>query len=380
MIRRLALAALACASTLAAVEPLSAAVEPPAELAPALSARDELARSLSERLRSDDPHLQAWAAYEVGAHRVTGAREALLPLLAQVPPKEDEPASCRYRSALDALNRLDGMAPPAVVAGAAADPRFRAQAIILAARDAATNHDALLALLDATLDDASWLAVCELLEDSRAPKLAQHLLGGLNLKLALTVSEEHVGGSSGMFSSRFGTSRLTFPDGFPPYPLYYLTTKPEPGAVILTGRYATVYWIRAEVEKSGSGYCKGDSSVDRDAARIDLLGRLTRPWSLPQLKPMVHETVVWKDAAAYRTEAVADYEKIDAERQRILDALIEQHVLPPDAPQRVMKPIEVTLLDLRHDRSEPLPELPFPVKVVERKAAEPAPPAAVDER
>jgi hypothetical protein len=308
--------------------------------------------------------LQAWAAYEVASRRVEGAREALLPLLTQAPAKEDEAATCRYRSALDALIRLDGPAPAAVVAAAAADARFRTHAIILAARDAKADGDALAGMLDAPLGDAEWLATCELLEDQRPPKLAEHLLGGLTLTLELAVHDAHSGGGHGMFSSRFGTSRVSFPDGFPPYPLYYLTTKQEPGAVVLTGGFLAVHWVRVEIGASGSGYCKGDASVDRDAARIDLLGRLTRPWSLTQLKPLEWKTVVWTDADTYRTEATAAYEGIRAERQRIVDALIEQRVLTPDAGERLPAKIEVAIDDQRTDASTPLPALPFPAKPV----------------
>ncbi len=296
-------------------------------------------------------------------------------MLAVPPAKDDKQAYSRYCAGLDALIRLDGKAPTTLVAAAAAiaDIRIRTQALILAARDPLANRDALLGMLDQDGTDAEWLAICELLDEQRPMQLAEHLLRGLSLTLKISVHDPgRIGGSRHRSVSRYGASVITFPDGYPPFALYYCTTAQEEGGVVLTSGFQTVLWVRAEIDRSGGYYCKGDVSLDRDAARIFLLARMTRPWSLPDLEPTKKSNLEWQDAATFTAEATLIYAHICSEQQALVSELVKEGVLPKVEMDRFPARITATIEDIRQHASAPLPALPFAQPAV-RSGQQPQP-------
>lgn len=343
-------AALLCSTLpVAAVEPPMPPGPPPAIVA----ARAALADVLRAELATDDPRRQAWAAYEIGARGLDGERSALLALA--VAPDADAAAVRRRASVVDALVRLPGTTPAALVAALATVPTLRNQALILAAREPDAHRGALESLIDSKLDDVTWLGACQALTTVRTPRLAVHLAGALHLRLQVQVHDAGRvgGGRRRIVAMTDGT--IAVEPGWPPFAWYRLaTSQHDPGSVLLNDGYCAVYWTRREIATSG-GVGGRTYPIDRDAARIELLRRLASPRNLVPLEAATRVDVVWTGLDAYHERIAVERARLAEARRALLAPLVEQGLLPVDAATNISEAIDVTVTDRRSVQDPPLP-------------------------
>jgi hypothetical protein len=318
-----------------------------------LAARDAAERALVSELAVEDPVRRAWAAYEIGARGFASARGALVDLARSAPPEGDLMAKRVHAVVLDALARLPGTTPPAVVA-AAITAKHPIEAIILAAREPAAHRQALEGLLGDTSEDAEWLTVRELLLPLRPPALAEDLLGGLTLRLQVDVSETGIAQGGGRFGARLGCGSRRYEDDFPPCAVYRLALWPADGDAVLLDGWRRVYWSRHELPGVPS---TRDYPLRRDEARLELLARLAER-ERPGFEERTRLGVAWSGPEALLAAIASERARLAQARDALIAPLITAGLLPADAATRFPPRIVVAVADLRSVKEPALPVIP----------------------
>jgi hypothetical protein len=324
---------------------------------PLSPANAERARAVMAKLHSTDPQTRAWGAYEAGAFLVRDAVPALEAMLDGTVPKADERERWALADiALDSLIQLKARVPASLLARYARERPVQTHVLLANALD---RSSVLLELLNKA-KGLEWYSAANILLEDKSSGLAIHLLRNVRLHLTISVSEagnrSSIGGS-GMSSMSIGVGDGVgqSPAGFPPHVGYRFEVGMRPGFVILAPGPRPVLYSRAvhtTVQFPVNTLHHGGPSDDD---RLAYLQAMVGADMLPVMRAHTGETARWTTAAGL-------LERVD-ESRRILEAQFDRLRARVEASYKVPRdtsrvPITVTVVDLREDRSVPLPAVP----------------------
>ncbi len=318
-------------------------------------------------LKSETNRERAWGAYLVGRHDLKEHTACLVELLGD--PTFANSSSWGERvvrqAALDALIRLDAKVPADALL-----PLYyssRDEVIILLAPSPQEHQGALLNFFDEQSNglmraNARWLAVGNLLAETKAKGFAASLLRDLKFEWDVTVLDRERdlnygrGGNGGCGGGADGV-----PDGFPPVSFYTLTTQSLRGAVVVAPGVHPVYFLRVPNPRHIAG-C--DSLADADTYRVEYLATLldTSEEEL-NLNARTSRTVVCKDALQCRRSLAGLRGEIARAYVGAISRLVEAGLMSGTESAPQSPDITFHLDDERLVKSFPLPNKLKGVKI-----------------
>jgi HEAT repeat protein len=322
--------------------------------------RDEAARLL----KSQGNRERAWGAYLAGTHGLKEHAPALVELLADpnLAGGGWEESVVR-QAALDALIRLDAEVPAEKLL-----PLYQSspdEVVILLARSPEQNREALLPLFVEETPTARWLAVGNLLAESRAPGFAARLLRELKIEASLYVYDREGGhnyGLGGGDGASCGCGGGGSGGGeFPPVSYYVLTDTAGRGATVAAPGRHVVYYVR----RSFPCPCSGTYDFERDSLRAEYLaGLLDTTEEDLKLDARPLREIVCKDAAECRRAVVAVRDEIEQSYAALLSRLLEVNLLDAAETAELRPDITLDITDSREAKSFPLPRKLRRVKII----------------
>ncbi|MBV8858283.1 MAG: hypothetical protein JOZ02_15230 [Acidobacteria bacterium] len=326
-------------------------------------------------LQSGENRERAWGAYLTGLHGLESEAPRLVELLADPALAGGgwEAALVR-QAALDALIRLDAKVPAEKLLPLYASAPD--EVIILLAREPQENQPALLSLFDDATPTAHWLAVGNLLAETRAPGFAARLLAGLKIEARVYVYDREgdrgYGGGCGGCGGGYDNAG---PWGeYPPIFYYFLTTSNARGAVVAAPGRHTVYYERTTSPARGCGVrgCGPSKDQYRVGYVADLLGTSEEELKL-EAKPF--REVICKDARQCRRALLALRDEFARAHAEAVGRLLEAGLLDAAEAADLKPDTTLRLYDSRERLTFPLPSKLKGVKV-EVYGDDPEPPAA----
>ena len=315
--------------------------------------RAEAARLISSGVNSE----RAWGAYLVGLYGLKDQTAALVGVLTDTSLGAGYEENLVRQAALDALIRLGAKVPAETLRALA--PNFSDEAIILLAAAPEENRGALLEIF-AELDGdgrarASWLAVGNLLAETKAHGFASLLMRGLKVEATVeVVDREGEGGIGFGGGGGCGCGGEYRPDeGFPPVSYYALTDDALRGAVVVAPGKHPVFYVRSHYP---GGACPSYGEPERDVVRVEYLAALLNTYEDDlKLDARPSRTVVCREARQCRRELVRVRRDIEESYAALVARLAENGHLDgaQDAPPS--PDITFNLYDLRRNKREPLP-------------------------
>ncbi len=316
---------------------------------------------IDEAIATRDAKTLAWAAHEAERCASVAVQASLRHALAAAYAFTD---AVERRCVVDALldDLLRARAPLSddelgllTKAGA-----HREQAIIAASFDAKVHETFLRGLLDVPLEDASWVAVCDLLASIRSPRLAAPILRPLKLDITLIVRDGRRGGGHRRMVRVFGDGSIIVPQGFPPDVLYGLALDPLPGDVVVAVGEKAVYARRTDAAEGAHGTGGQRIPLDRQQTSIDFLSDLLRPQIMDTMKRAHDEVVVtWSGPAAFTTAAIDARASMKEAWQRMVEGLQKGGLLTAEDAGALKPDIRIVVEDQRADTSVQIPGLPI---------------------
>lgn len=301
-----------------------------------------------------------------------GQSAALVELLADPNLGGGWEESLVRQAALDALIRLDAEVPSDKLL-----PLYQSspdEVVILLARSPEQNRQALLPLFVADAPGARWLAVGNLLAETRAPGFAARLLQELKIEANLYVYDREgghdysTGGGDGGCGCGRGVSRE---EDFPPVSYYQLTETPSRGATVIAPGRHVVYYTRRPSANCGGSSIYGS---ERDRLRVEYLaGLLNTTEEDLKLDARPFREIVCRDARECRRAVAAVRDEIEQSHAALLRRLLEENLLDASEASGLKPDITFDINDSRDEHSFPLPDKLRGVKISLSRADADAP-------
>jgi hypothetical protein len=329
------------------------------EKAHGLSQLYELKKEIIELRGSKDSKDQAWAAYLIGKNGLNEFIPDLLEFLDQNSQIwQINENTFLYYAVLDSLIQLNASVPPEMLLPFY--DRFPNQTLILLAKSPAKNQQALLLLLDRRTSETEWLAICNLLTETKSPAFVLRLMSDIKIKISLTISEDgNIGTGGGVSGSSVGCGVASTPDGFPPTALYRLVEQESRGAVVVAPGPHPIYYERQIVQPGVAGQTGVSSSEtfrDRDKFRMEYLAVLLQT-TIEGLKlnPQLSFSIAWNGTEHYKKEVKHIREKVEGSYKALIKELIERGLLSSQEAGTLAPSISIFVQDLRRDKRIQLP-------------------------
>jgi hypothetical protein len=313
-------------------------------------------------LHSESNRERAWGAYLAGQHGLKDQAPLLVELLADpsIAGGGWEEGIVR-QAALDSLIRLDAETDADKLL-----PLYQTspdEVIILLARSPQKNQAALLPLFVEEMPTARWLAVGNLLAETRAPGFAARLLKDLKINANVAVFDSDGphgmnGGYGGGCGGGYGMTVRN--DEFPPVSYYSLTDNAERNATVVAPGRHVIYYL----SRPFPGGSHGCELRDRDNLRVEYLADLLNT-SEEDLKFGAHlwREVVCKDAAQCRRAIAGVRDEISKSYDALLGRLLKESLLDPAEAGELKPDITLDIMDYRDKRMFPLPDKLRGVKI-----------------
>ncbi|MDQ5839097.1 MAG: hypothetical protein M3379_20145 [Acidobacteriota bacterium] len=344
-----------------------------AKATPSFLRPGDVSEESARLLKSQENRERAWGAYLAGANGLKEQSAALVELLSDSNLGGGWEESLVRQAALDALIRLDAEVPSEKLL-----PLYQSspeEVVILLARSPEQNRQALLPLFVADAPSVRWLAVGNLLAETRAPGFAARLLQELKIEASLYVYDREgghdysMGGGGGCGCGR-GVSRE---EGFPPISYYQLTEAPSRGATVIAPGRHVVYYTRSPFANCGGSYI---SDSERDRLRVEYLaGLLNTTEEDLKLDARPFREIVCRDARECRRAVAAVRDEIEGSHAALLRRLLEENLLDASEASGLKPDITLDINDSRDERSFPLPDKLRGVKISLSRADAEAPSA-----
>jgi hypothetical protein len=319
----------------------------------------ELRGEVARLLKSQSNRERAWGAYLVGQHGLKEQVAALLDTIADPALGGGWEERIVRQAALDSLIRLEAKVPADALRSLT--PYFSDEKIILMSRAPEENSAALLETFDGELagedgPNTRWLAVGNLLAETKTQGFAAALLRGLKFEADITIldREDNYGRGYGS-GGGCGCGAGGWPENFPPVGFYTLVANASRGAVVVAPGKYPVYYIRTE--RYGSCGCDGHTSYVRDFYRVEYLADLldTTADAL-KLDAPPSQTIICKDARECRAELVGVRRGIEQAYAGAINSLVERNLLDASDAAALSPDITFRLHDERQRKTFPLPE------------------------
>ena len=311
------------------------------------------------RLRSEIPSDIAWGAFLAAQYQLNDAVPLIVSRLQPSAWTFDAERLLTAAALLDSLIQLRARVPAESIISSC--DVFAVQCVILLRTASDGRDEALISLLEKSHAE-KWVAVANALLETKSPLLAARLLRGLQLTLDLHVSEDGrpmpVRFKGGILN---GDGAPWYrPDTFPPHAEYHFSHSPVTGAVVLARGPRVSYYTRdiivnSSVEKYFSSV--GDPS-DSDSDRVEYLAALADfPTFASDLRRVSRRVVQWRDANDLASRAAEGRAELVNLYDRLVRTLVERKLLTEQESDVLPPVIRVRVVDVRDNRTEPLPRI-----------------------
>jgi hypothetical protein len=313
-------------------------------------------------LRSEMPNEVAWGAYRAAEFRLFDLVPDLVTKLAAPPMGENQEPYAVRAALLDSAVQLEAAVPAPVLRSYW--QHFPVQSAILFARATGPRDDVLLDLLTPATG-FRWFAIANLLARSRPKGFAVKVLPPIHLRLSVTVSERGNagrGGGGGSSGDGVGDGIGINPAGFPPRATYRFESGPWPGCVVLSTGPHNVYYSRTVSYEWQFGVSDASRGGPSDWERL----RYVQAYAFPEQEPVDqvrqigerHENLRWEGGDALRRRVEDLRTEMRQNYRGFLASLVTAGGLTDaDAKSLAQPPIDVRIVDLRADKSQPLPAI-----------------------
>jgi len=312
-------------------------------------------------IQSASPRDRAWAAHLIGEYGLKEFAPALIELLNPNQPAPEWENALVHHAVLDSLIRLGVSAPSDSLMPLY--ERFPYETLIVLARSPSENGEALLSIAEQPRREVCWVAACNLLAETKAPGFAAFLLKSVKIKIEIAVSDggSRGYGTGGGSSSAIGCGVSQVTDGFPPTARYQLIQNPERDAVVVAPGRHPVFYKRQVTEPGVTNQrwmSDADHSVQRDRYRLEYLAALfDQSVSELGLRERYSNSIAWSGTQRYKVEVISLRELVTGNFERLKKQSIERNLLA-EAEAEALKPnLIITVMDLRENKTPPLPEI-----------------------
>lgn len=323
-------------------------------------ARRQVAETARRELRSGVPKNIAWGAFRAAEYRLRDLVPDLTSVLKSPPTAERLERHTLIASLLDAAVQLNAdIAPPVLLRYWIEWPVHTA--ILMTYAKSPDRDTTLLGLLPLA-EGFQWPAAANLLLTTKPAGFAAALLSKLQLNLPIGVADVSEQGRMGVVpgggapgvavSDGVGVN----PPGFPPFAAYRFESGPHTGHLVLTSGPRTVYYSRAVTYQ----YQFGISQVFSSANRLDYLAALANLTNSDTVRRLLRPSVsvTWRGSDEFMRDLAQARDDVTRNYQQVLSALVRLKHLTDEEAQRFSSPeIRVRLIDIRTDKSEPLPSV-----------------------
>jgi hypothetical protein len=327
----------------------------------------ELRGEVARLLKSQSNRERMWGAYLAGRHGLKEQSPALIEIIADPALGGGWEETIVRQAALDSLIQLKAKVPADALKSL--PPQFSDERVILMSRTPEENTPALLETFDGELagdggPNTRWLAVGNLLAETKAQGFAAALLRGLKFEVEIIILNPNTDMNYGYGAGcGGGCGSGGWPEDFPPVGFYVLTAYASRDAVVVAPGKYPVYYLRRERYKDDCG--GGFTSHIRDFYRIEYLADLldTNADAL-KLDSRPSYTIVCTNARECRTKLVDVRRGIEQAYAGAVGGLVEKSLL--DASDAAALPPDITfrLHDERQKKTFPLPEKLKGVKII----------------
>lgn len=329
---------------------------------------DDLKGEAALLLQSPSNRERAWGAYLVGQHGLKEQTPALLEILADQSPGDSRGARIVRQAALDSLIRLEVKVPADALK--TLPPDTTDEKIILMSRAPDESSAALLEMFDKGSDadrraDARWLAVGNLLAETKAQGFAALLLKWLKVEADITVLDRASDMGYGYgYGGGCGGGVDVVTNDFPPVGFYELVADAPRGAVVVApGKYPVSY-LRT-VRFYGGGCYHASAPYVRDFYRVEYLaGLLDTTAGDLKLDARPSRTIVCKDARQCLGELTLARREIMESYDGTVTRLVEKNLIEGAQAAAMTPDVTFILYDKRQNKTFPLPERLRGVKIV----------------
>lgn len=313
--------------------------------------------TVSARLRSDTPSEIAWGAFLAAQYQLKDAVPLIVSRLEPSTFALDVDRLLTAAALLDSLVQLGARLPAASITPSC--EVFKVQCVILLRSATDGRDEALLSLLETSYAE-QWSALANALLETKSPQLAPFLLRRLQLQLDIFVSESGtrsaVSASGGLLH---GDGAPWYrPDTFPPHAEYRFAILPRDGAIVLAVGPRVSYYTRdVIVDRSVQRYFSSlRGGTDQDF--VDYLAALADlPTFAPHLRDVSFMTVEWRDAKDLLSMAAEGRAAVTRAYDWLVRTLVEKKRLTEEEKDALPPAIRVRVVDLRDNKTEPLPRI-----------------------
>jgi hypothetical protein len=310
-------------------------------------------------LQSQNLRDKAWGAWYGGTSHDSTLRELLVEQLRLAQPLRnsgpDTDAYAYIQALFDALIQIPGPIPSDVILSF--ESSWRTEILILLNRDPAAsgNEASLLDMREHSMPDPEWITVNDLLFSISSKPFFQRTLHEIQVTHDFWVKDQEGIGCGGAMGC--GDSTIRFPKGFPPVARYQLKTTMSPGDILLVDRPVAVYYRRIVVptdHDAGWGYCQSAGFAEtRQTLRARFFSAIDGLSADQSEKLFGSRTSIEWRSAAQVTEEIENRLGMQAAGIQALVGHAQERGLVDASGAHL--PVEITVEDLRGDRSVPLP-------------------------
>jgi len=312
-------------------------------------------------LRSGLPKEIAWGAFRAAEYRLTDLVPDLIAVLESPPAAERLERGVLIAAVLDAAVQLNASLPAAVLRSYWTEWPVHTAILMALTREA--ERDAILLELLPASTGFQWPAAANLLLTTKPHGFAAALLTNLLLDLPIGVADFSASGRTGVVAGGNAVGLAVRdgigfnPPGFPPFAAYGFEYGPHTGHVVLASGPRTVYYSRTVTYEYQFGVSQ---TFSNDANRLDYLAalaNLTKSEAVRGLRqPSV--SVAWRGTDELEREVAQARNEMARRYQQLVSALVVlKHLSEREAEQFSKPDIRVRFIDVRTDKSEPLPSV-----------------------
>jgi hypothetical protein len=307
------------------------------------------------QLRSADPREVAWGAFRAAEYRLAAVIPDLRAVL-QAPPSGDSvERSAMIAALLDAAMELDARLPAAELTAYWDRWPVHTSALLARADDPAP---VLLDLLR-TASGFRWYALANLLAETKTPGFAKQLFASLTVRVSIAVSEQGNTGrvSGGVLGASVGDGVGINLPGYPPIAIYRFESGPRRLERVLSTGPRVLYYSRTVSYAFQFGVSDSSVSGPDDDDRVAYLRTLLPGGAENPIRAQQFEHVAWRGVDDLMMRVSAIRESVNRRYQQLVTWLVEARQLTQADAQALSPRIEISVVDLRDDRSQPLPSI-----------------------